>query len=172
MADIYLLERKTWSLASETPRKISKMPVLTLAETQRPTLLSSTVVERLAKRERERGEGRSSLKTRLRRWVGANTRRQGRGMGGGGRGVEVGRGLGGSIDSGIDLESSSSCLPVKDDEEERQSWTTNEPTPILRSSKTRGTVKKSISFSDGQNKIVRWVKFERQRCTKLSLTER
>ena len=160
MADIYSLERKTWSLASETPRKISKMPVLTLAETQRPTLLSSTVVERLAKRERERGEGRSSLKTRLRRWVGANTRRQGRGMGGGERGVEVGRGLGGSIDSGIDLESSSSCLPVKDDEEERQSWTTNEPTPILRSSKTRGAVKKSISFSDGQNKIIRWVRLK------------
>jgi len=66
-----------------------------------------------------------------------------------------------SIDSGIGLDSSSSCLPVK--EEEQQMWTTVQPTPILRSSraaslnstKARGAVKKSISFSDGHGKSSR-----------------
>ena len=50
-----------------------KMPVST--ETQLPNL-SSTLVERLARREMERGEGRSGLKTRLRRWVGTSTSRR------------------------------------------------------------------------------------------------
>merc|ERR1712192_213907 len=69
------------------------------------------------------------------------------------------------IDSGIGLDSCSSSLllPVKE-EEEQQSWTTVQPTPILRSSsraaslnstKARGAVKKSISFSDGHGKSSR-----------------
>merc|ERR1719300_1319896 len=69
-----------------------------------------------------------------------------------------------SIDSGIGLDSSSSCLPVQEEEEgEQGSWTTVQPTPILRSSramslnspKARGAVKKSISFSDGHSKSTR-----------------
>jgi len=154
------------------------MPVLNGVETQKPNF-SSTLVERLARREKERSEGRSSLKARLRRWVGTSTsssRRLGpnidrqselesRELGSG----ELGsRELEASIDSGIGLDSSSSScllLPVKE-EEEQQSWTTVQPTPILRSSsraaslnstKARGSVivKKSISFSDGHGKSTR-----------------
>jgi len=131
--------------------------------------------------EKERGEGRSSLKARLRRWVGTSTdsRRLGpnidreREMKSGELGsgkLESGelksREMKASIDSGIGLDSSSSCLllPVKEEEEEQQSWTTVQPTPILRSSsraaslnstKARGAVKKSISFSDGHGKSSR-----------------
>jgi len=148
------------------------MPVLTRVEPQKP-ILSSTLVERLARREEEISEGRSSLKARLRRWVGTSSSRQGvnidreRGMETRemeGRGLEEGRGMECSIDSGIGLDSSSSCLPVKEEEEkEQESWTTVQPTPILRSSramslnspKARGAVKKSISFSDGHSKSTR-----------------
>jgi len=80
------------------------------------------------------------------------------------RELEEAKGMEHSIDSGIGLDSSSSCLPVKEEEEgEQGSWTTVQPTPILRSSramslnspKARGTVKKSISFSDGHSKSTR-----------------
>jgi len=139
------------------------MPVLTGVETQKPNF-SSTLVERLTRREKERSEGRSSLKARLRRWVGTSSRCLGPNID---REQEMksrhleSRELESSIDSGIGLDSSSSCLPVK--EEEQQSWTTVQPTPILRSSramslnstKARGAVKKSISFSDGHGKSAR-----------------
>ena len=83
------------------------MPVST--ETQLPNL-SSTLVERLARREMERGEGRSGLKTRLRRWVGTSTSRrrprESRPMEERGHHIEqeVTEQLKLSIDSGIDLE--------------------------------------------------------------------
>ena len=163
------------------------MPVLTEVAPVQRAKLSSTLVERLARREEERREGRSSLKARLRRWVGSGSRRQlgkdidrnrgveAREMEAGGmeaieteaRGLEEAREMECSIDSGIGLDSSSSCLSVKEeDKKEGESWTTVEPTPILRSSrasisidsqKARGTVKKSISFSDGHAKSTRWV---------------
>jgi len=144
------------------------MPVLTGVETQKPNF-SSTLVERLARREKERSEGRPSLKARLRRWVGTSSRRR---LGPNidrEREIESGelgsREMKASIDSGIGLDSSSSSLllPVKE-EEEQQSWTSVQPTPILRSSsraaslnstKARGAVKKSISFSDGHGKSTR-----------------
>jgi len=155
------------------------MAVLTGVETQKPNL-SSILVERLARREKEKSEGRSSLKARLRRWVGTSSSRR---LGANidreremearkleselefgkleSRELEA-RVLQASIDSGIGLDSSSSCLPVKE-EEEQQSWTQVQPTPILRSSraaslnstKARGAVKKSISFSDGHGKSSR-----------------
>jgi len=146
------------------------MPVLARVEPQKPNL-SATLEERLARREKERSAGRSSLKARLRRWVGVGSRWQEvnidreRGMEAGGmepREVEA-RELECSIDSGIGLDSSSSSsLPVKEEEEE-QNWPTVQPTPILRSSratsvnspKARGAVKKSISFSDGHSKSTR-----------------
>jgi len=141
------------------------MPVLTGVETQKPNF-SSTLVERLARREKEKSEGRSSLKARLRRWVGtSSSRRLGPNIG---RDREMesrdleSRELESSIDSGIGLDSTSSCLPAKE-EDEQQSWTRVQPTPILRSSrsaslnssKARGAVKKSISFSDGHGKSSR-----------------
>jgi len=157
------------------------MPELTGVETQKPNF-SSTLVERLARREKERGEGRSSLKARLRRWVGTSTsssRRLGPNIDReremeskdlGSRKLESreleSSEMKASIDSGIGLDSSSSScllLPVKE-EEEQQSWTTVQPTPILRSSsraaslnstKAKGSVKKSISFSDGHGKNAR-----------------
>ena len=163
------------------------MPVLTRVEPQKPNL-SSTLVERLARRELERSEGRSSLKARLRRWEGTGSRGQvvnidresgmetreiearkmearemeARKMEA--RELEKAEGMEHSIDSGIGLDSSSSCLPVKEEEEgEQGSCTTVQPTPILRSSRAmslnstraRGTVKKSISFSDGHSKSTR-----------------
>ena len=155
------------------------MPVLTGIETQKPNF-SSTLVERLARREKERSEGRSSLKARLRRWVGtSSSRRLGANID---REKEMesrkleseleskdleSREMEASIDSGIGLDSSYSCLPVKEGEEQ-QSWTTVQPTPILRSSramslnstKARGAVKKSISFSDGHGKSARWVRLK------------
>ena len=153
------------------------MPVLTRVEPQKLNL-SATLEERLARREKERSAGRSSLKARLRRWVGTGSRRnevgidgergmEARGMEA--RGMEAReverRELEWSIDSGIGLDSSSSSsLPVKEEEEE-ENWPLVHPTPILRSStsraaslnssKTRCAVKKSISFSDGHGKSTR-----------------
>ena len=141
------------------------MPVLTGVETQKPDF-SFTLVERLARREKEKSEGRSSLKARLRRWVGTSSSRRLE------PNIDTQRELGSreleaSIDSGIGLDSSSSCLPAKE-VEEQQMWTTVQPTPILRSSrsaslnspKARNAVKKSISFSDGHGKSARWVRLK------------
>ena len=134
------------------------MPVLTRVEPQKANL-SATLEERLARREKERSAGRSTLKARLRRWVGTSSRRNEVGIDRE-RGMEA-RELEWSIDSGIGLDSSSS-IPVKEEEE---NWPLVQPTPILRSStsratslitpKARGTVKKSISFSDGHSKSTR-----------------
>jgi len=145
------------------------MPVLTRVEPQKPNL-SATLVERLARREKERSEGRSSLKARLRRWVGTGSMRQevdnDRKVGMEARRMEPrvveAQELECSIDSGIGLDSSSSSLPVKEEGEE-QNWPPVQPTPILRSSretsfnspKAGGAVKKSISFSDGHSKSTR-----------------
>ena len=143
------------------------MPVLTSrVEPQKPNL-SATLEERLARREKERSAGRSTLKARLRRWVGTGSRRNEVGIDGErgmeARGMEA-RELEWSIDSGIGLDSSSSSLPVKEEEEE-ENWPLVHPTPILRSStsraaslnstKARSAVKKSISFSDGHSKSTR-----------------
>ena len=168
------------------------MPVLTEVAPAQKAMLSSSLVERLARREEERSKGRSSLKARLRRWVGCGSRKQlgrdierdrgveAREMEAGGMeavdteasGLEEAREMECSIDSGIGLDSSSSCLSVKEEDKvkkEEESWTTVEPTPILRSSrasisndsqKARGTVKKSISFSDGHAKTTRWVRMK------------
>ena len=130
--------------------------------TQRPNL-SSTLVERLARREMERGEGRSGLKTRLRRWVGTSTSRQRprearpieeRGHD---NHQEAAEQLKLSIDSGIGLELLSSMPTTKLGMEEEQSLESVQPTPILRSTRKRCGVKKSISFSDGQSSSMRWV---------------
>ena len=148
------------------------MPVLTSrVEPQKPNL-SSTLEERLARREKERSAGRSSLKARLRRWVGTGSRRNEVGIdrerGMEARGMEAReverRELEWSIDSGIGLDSSSSSLPIREEEEE-ENWPLVHPTPILRSStsraaslnstKARSAVKKSISFSDGHSKSTR-----------------
>ena len=136
------------------------MPVST--ETQLPNL-SSTLVERLARREMERGEGRSGLKTRLRRWVGTSTSRrrprESRPMEERGHHIEqeVTEQLKLSIDSGIDLELLSSMPTTRPGMEEEQSSDFVQPTPILRSTRKRCGVKKSISFSDGQSRTMRWV---------------
>ena len=136
------------------------MPVST--ETQLPNL-SSTLVERLARREMERGEGRSGLKTRLRRWVGTSTSRrrprESRPMEERGHHIEqeVTEQLKLSIDSGIDLELLSSMPTTRPGMEEEQSLDFVQPTPILRSTRKRCGVKKSISFSDGQSRTMRWV---------------
>ena len=131
-------------------------------ETQRPNL-SSTLVERLARREMERGEGRSGLKARLRRWVGTSTSRQrlreARPMEERGHDIdqEVAEQLKLSIDSGIGLEPLRRMPTTKLGMEEEQSLDSIQPTPILRSTRTRCGVKKSISFSDGHSKTLRWV---------------
>ena len=133
------------------------MPVLTRVEPQKANL-SATLEERLARREKERSAGRSSLKARLRRWVGVGSRRQEVDIDGE-RGMEArkmearrmeargmesrrteareleAREMDWSIDSGIGLDSSSSSsLPVKEEEE---NWPLVQPTPILRSSTSR-----------------------------------
>ena len=130
-------------------------------ETQRPNL-SSTLVERLARREMERGEGRSGLKTRLRRWVGTSTsrqRREARPMEERGHHIhqEVAEQHKLSIDSGIGLEPLRRMPTTKLGMEEEQSLDSIQPTPILRSTRTRCGVKKSISFSDGHSSSMRWV---------------
>ena len=136
------------------------MPVST--ETQLPNL-SSTLVERLARREMERGEGRSGLKTRLRRWVGTSTSRrrprESRPMEEREHHIEqeVAEQLKLSIDSGIDLELLSSMPTTRPGMEEEQSLESVQPIPILRSTRKRCGVKKSISFSDGQSSTMRWV---------------
>ena len=136
------------------------MPVST--ETERPNL-SSTLVERLARREMERGEGRSGLKARLRRWVGTSTSRQrpreARPMEERGHDIdqEVAEQLKLSIDSGIGLEPLRRMPTTKLGMEEEQSLDSVQPTPILRSTRTRCGVKKSISFSDGHSRTLRWV---------------
>ena len=135
------------------------MPVST--ETQLPNL-SSTLIERLARREMERGEGRSGLKTRLRRWVGTSTsgqRTRESSLMGKGHDIEqeVAEQLKLSIDSGIDLELLSSMPTTRPGMEEEQSLDSVQPTPILRSTRKRCGVKKSISFSEGQSSTMRWV---------------
>ena len=136
------------------------MPVST--ETHRPNL-SSTLVERLARREMERGEGRSGLKARLRRWVGTSTSRQrlreARPMEERGHHIhqEVAERHKLSIDSGIGLEPLSRMSTTRSGMEQDQSLESVQPTPILRSTRKRCGVKKSISFSDGQSSSMRWV---------------
>ena len=136
------------------------MPLST--DTQLPNL-SSTLVERLARREMERGEGRSGLKARLRRWVGTSTsrRRPRESLPMEERGhhieQEVTEQLKLSIDSGIDLEMLSRMPTTRSGKEEEQSLDSVQPTPILRSTRKRCGVKKSISFSEGQSSTMRWV---------------
>ena len=136
------------------------MPVS--SETERPNL-SSTLVERLARREIERGEGRSGLKARLRRWVGTSTSRkrprEARPMEERGHHIdqEAAEQLKLSIDSGIDLEPLSRMPTTTPGMEEEQNLDSVQPTPILRSIRKRCGVKKSISFSDGQSRTMRWV---------------
>ena len=136
------------------------MPVST--ETHRPNL-SSTLVERLARREMERGEGRSGLKARLRRWVGTSTSRQrlkeSRPMEERGHHIhqEAAEQLKLSIDSGIGLEPLSSMSKTRPGMEEEENLEFVQPTPILRSTRKRCGVKKSISFSDGHSSSMRWV---------------
>ena len=130
-------------------------------ETQRPNL-SSTLVERLARREMERGEGRSGLKTRLRRWVGTSTsrqRREARPMEERGHHIdqEAAERHKLSIDSGIGLEPPSRMSTTRPGMEEEQNLEFVQPTPILRSTRKRCGVKKSISFSDGHSSSMRWV---------------
>ena len=136
------------------------MPVST--ETQLPNL-SSTLIERLARREMERGEGRSGLKARLRRWVGTSTNRQRpretRTMEERGHDIDqrAAEQLKLSIDSGIGLEPLSRMPTTRPGIEEEQSLDSVQPTPILRSTRKRCGVKKSISFSDGHSGTMRWV---------------
>ena len=132
-------------------------------EIQRPNL-SSTLVERLARREMERGEGRSGLKARLRRWVGTSTsrqrpRREARPMEERGHHIhqEAAEQLKLSIDSGIGLEPLSRMSTTRPGMEEEQNLEFVQPTPILRSTRKRCGVKKSISFSDGHSRTLRWV---------------
>ena len=112
----------------------------------------------------ERGEGRSGLKTRLRRWVGTSTSRrrprESRPMEERGHHIEqeVTEQLKLSIDSGIDLEPLSRMPTTRSGMEEEQSLDSVQPTPILRSTRKRCGVKKSISFSDGQSSTMRWVR--------------
>merc|ERR1711962_1311528 len=124
--------------------------------------LSSTLVERLARRAMERGEGRSGLKTRLRRWVGTSTsrqrpRREARPMEERGHHIhqEAAEQLKLSIDSGIGLEPLSRMSTTRSGMEQDQSLESVQPTPILRSTRKRCGVKKSISFSDGQSSSMR-----------------
>jgi len=133
--------------------------MLVSTETQRPNL-NSTLVERLARREIERGEGRSGLKARLRRWVGTSSSRkrprEARTME---RGHDIeneaAEQLKLSIDSGIDLEMLSRMPTTRPGMEEEQNLDSVQPTPILRSIRKRCGVKKSISFSDGQSRTMR-----------------
>jgi len=108
----------------------------------------------------ERGEGRSGLKARLRRWVGTSTNRQRpreSSLMGKGHDIEqeAAEQLKLSIDSGIDLEPLSSMPTTRSGMEEEQSLDSVQPTPILRSTRKRCGVKKSISFSDGQSSTLR-----------------
>ena len=111
----------------------------------------------------ERGEGRSGLKARLRRWVGTSTSRQrpreARPMEERGHHIhqEVAERHKLSIDSGIGLEPLSRMSTTRPGKEEEQSLDSVQPTPILRSTRKRCGVKKSISFSDGQSSAMRWV---------------
>ena len=111
----------------------------------------------------ERGEGRSGLKARLRRWVGTSTNRQRpretRTMEERGHDIDqrAAEQLKLSIDSGIGLEPLSRMPTTRPGIEEERSLDSVQPTPILRSTRKRCGVKKSISFSDGQSSTLRWV---------------
>jgi len=109
----------------------------------------------------ERGEGRSGLKARLRRWVGTSTNRQRpretRTMEERGHDIDqrAAEQLKLSIDSGIGLEPLSRMPTTRPGIEEEQSLDSVQPTPILRSTRKRCGVKKSISFSEGQSSTMR-----------------
>jgi len=110
----------------------------------------------------ERGEGRSGLKARLRRWVGTSTSRQkpreARPMEERGHHIhqEASERHKLSIDSGIGLEPLRRMPTTKLGMEGEQSLESVHPTPILRSTRKRCGVKKSISFSDGHSRTLRY----------------